>query len=125
MKSAIFATLLASAAAFAPSAQEGRATSALAAEKPFSDALGAMTPVSDLSSLFRRTSDKLNFVPVADVLLVYWGRLLGRENSAGIVKLELMQSSFCKRSDFDLAWYHNHLHCQHFLTAFVLSIQNF
>ena len=125
MKSAIFATLLASAAAFAPSAQEGRATSALAAEKPFSDALGAMTPVSNLSSLFRRTSDKLNFVPVADVLLVYWGFLRGRDNSAWMLILELVQPSFCKRSDFDLAWYNDHLHCQQFLTPFVLFIQNF
>jgi len=41
---ALFATV-GSAAAFAPSSNEGRSSSALAAEKAFSDELGAMTPL--------------------------------------------------------------------------------
>jgi hypothetical protein len=45
MKTAVFASLVASATAFAPSAQQSRASTSIAA-KPFEKELGAMTPVS-------------------------------------------------------------------------------
>jgi hypothetical protein len=45
MKTAVIASLVASATAFAPSAQQSRASTSIAA-KPFEKELGAMTPVS-------------------------------------------------------------------------------
>jgi hypothetical protein len=47
MKTAVLASLVASAAAFAPAAQQTRASSAISA-KPFENELGAMTPVSNI-----------------------------------------------------------------------------
>lgn len=51
MKTAVFASLIASAAAFAP-AQQSRASTAVGA-KPFENELGAMTPVSTVRRMIR------------------------------------------------------------------------